>query len=383
LSVEVLEDRTVPSFLPPVTSLGPAGTLAAVGDFNNDGRADLLSTTPVSPWTVNLQLGNGDGTFGPARSVGTGPYQPAFATGDFNGDGNLDVAVSRSGVDVMLGRGDGSFQAPTHDSVPNFGPTYSVAAGDLNGDGKLDLAVGSEVDGPTQYGPTGDGYSFGYTVTAPYTAYASVLLGNGDGSFSAAGTYIVATGQRSLILPRGYAPPPFVLVTLGDFNGDHRPDILVGGSLLSSQNKLLLGRGDGTMSTPQRASVFSTLVGDFDGDARADLLTVSGLMLGNGDGTFRTALTFPAGTGGVALGDFNGDGKLDVVTANSAGSTVSLMLGNGNGTFGPAQQFAAGPSPGRLMVADFNGDGLPDVAVFGHDSSSRPTTTVLLNDGHW
>src|SRR5262249_20921395 len=105
--------------------------------------------------------------------------------------------------------------------------------------------------------------------------------------------------------------------------------------------------------------------------------------LGNGDGTFRTALAAPTGTTGAALGDFNGDGKLDVVTANSAGGTVSWMLGNGDGTFGPAQQFAAGPAPGRVMVADFNGDGLPDVAVLGHDASSRPTTTVLFNDGHW
>jgi uncharacterized protein (DUF2141 family) len=367
----------VPSFLPPVTSPGLfSGT---VGDFNNDGRADLISSDGYLG-TVGVRLGNGDGTFQAARSSAAGRYPVSLVPGDFNGDGRLDVVSLGLAADVnlLLGNGDGTFQAPRFVPLPPAGGARSVVAGDLNGDGKLDLVAGLELDGAMHSHHSADGYSFGTDyVSVEYTVFASVLLGHGDGSFAATSTNLVGKGEHTTILPRG-GPIGYVLFAPGDFDGDGRQDVLAGGLLLYGQTKLLRGHGDGTLAAPQSATDFARLVGDFNGDGKADLVTANGVRLGNGDGTFRTAQTFPASTAVGAVGDFNGDGKLDVVTSNSATGTVSVLLGTGTGTLQPARTFAAGPSPSTVAVGDFNGDGGLDLAVTGPSGLS-----VLLNDRHW
>jgi hypothetical protein len=377
----VLEDRTVPSFLPPVAFPGPS-YVGAVGDLNNDGRADLLYSGGYSG-TVVVQLSNGDGTFQAARSSAAGGrLLKSLVPGDFNGDGRLDVlSVGLGGVNLLLGSGDGTFQAPRPVSMP-VGGAHTVVAGDLNGDGRLDLVAGLELDGAMHFHPTDGGYSSsgsGY-YTVEYTAYTSVLLGRGDGSFAAASTTLVGQGEHSTVLPRGGIVNGVVL-ELGDFDGDGHQDILAGGTLLYHQAKLLRGRGDGTMATPQPTVEFGTFVpsvGDFNGDSRADLVTSGGVLLGNGDGTFRTVLTFPEDTAVRAIGDFNGDGKLDVVATTSSNGTVSVLLGNGNGTFQPARTFAAEAAASAVAVGDFSGDGWLDLAVTNGNSLS-----VLLNDRHW
>src|SRR6266704_2040644 len=110
----------------------------------------------------------------------------------------------------------------------------------------------------------------------------------------------------------------------------------------------------------------SVAVGDFNGDGVQDLAvanfgsnTVS-VLLGNGDGTFRSALTVAAGAGpaSVVVGDFNGDGVQDLAVANYGSTTVSVLLGNGDGTFRPALTVAVGTNPRSLAVGDFNGDGV-------------------------
>jgi hypothetical protein len=165
----------------------------AVGDFNGDGKPDLA----VANWnsnSVSVLLGNGDGSFQAAQDFGAGISPESVAVGDFNGDGKPDLAVANFGsatVSVLLGNGDGSFR-PAQDFVVGRG-AYSVAVGDFNGDGKPDLAVANF-----------------------WSTNVSVLLGNGDGSFQAAQNF--GTG--------GYGSFP-ASVAVGDFNGDGKPDLAV------------------------------------------------------------------------------------------------------------------------------------------------------------
>src|SRR5438128_5725064 len=185
LFVETLEDRCQPSFLAPVSyPVGNAPAAVATADFNNDGKLDLMTANEgASPdyfGSVSVLLGNGGGTFQAARGFATGfdfatgsaPMSVAVANSRGTGQ-PLDLVVtnySDNSVSVLLGNGDGTFQAAQNFATA-AGP-QSVAVGDFNGDGKLDLATAN-------FGPLSlDGYA-----NDPGTV--SILLGNGDGTFQA------------------------------------------------------------------------------------------------------------------------------------------------------------------------------------------------------
>ena len=153
--------------------------VVAAGDFNNDGRPDLVTASPSADnsctpgdGVLTVLLGNGDGTFTPSSSSYTGLLNPhAMAVGDFNADGNLDVIVNQlttSGPQllVFLGNGDGSFQAPLPITFAAGHEPAAVVVGDFNTDGILDLAT-ARISG------------------ADLTAEVSILFGNGDGTFAA------------------------------------------------------------------------------------------------------------------------------------------------------------------------------------------------------
>jgi hypothetical protein len=168
----------------------------ALGDFNEDGKSDLVSVNRangVPPGSVIVALNKGDGTFPTTTNyaVGTAPF--SVAVGDFNGDGKQDMAVanviSSFDVSILMGNGDGSFQSATN--YPTPGNAATVAAGDFNGDGRLDLVVGGE---------NGE----------------SILLGNGDGTFQTGIT--IASGS---INQQG----AFHDVVVADFNQDGAPDV--------------------------------------------------------------------------------------------------------------------------------------------------------------
>jgi len=180
----------------------------------------------------------------------------------------------------------------------------------------------------------------------------------------------------------------------GDFNGDGKADLAVGG-LASGSNApattILLGNGDGTFQDAVNyfTGVVPTSVEarDFNGDGKLDLAVANygddtaGILLGNGDGTFQDMVDYTTGPGPriVTVSDLNGDGKLDLAVANSSGNTVSFLAGNGDGTFQAAVNYSAGASPRWVASGDLNGDGAPDLLVANQDNAG---VSVLLNKGN-
>jgi hypothetical protein len=320
------------------TTTFPQGSFSiATGDFNNDGKPDVVMITGNG---FAVALGNGDGTFQTPVSYAT-QLCYTLAVADFNGDGNLDLVVANldpSTVSVYLGNGDGTFQAPI-DSNTTDG-SYFVTVGDFNNDKIPDLAI---IDPP----------------------YISVLLGNGDGTFQP------PSDNNSF-------PSDAQWLALADFNNDHKLDVLVSGSFGSTYDiGVLLGNGDGTLQnslTYPVESVLSVAAGDLNGDGNMDaILSYDGyhiaVLLGNGDGSFQAAVLYDT-TGlsgdGVLVNDLNLDGNLDVAIPASAGGSggIDVFWGNGNGTLQPPQFFGV-PFGGPPALADLNGDHLPDVVMGG------------------
>jgi probable HAF family extracellular repeat protein len=359
-----------------VTTANPSGTLqpatgspfavgtgprsVAVGDFNGDGKPDLV-TANYADGTVSVLLANTSGGYtaatGSPFQVGTNPQ--SVAVGDFNGDGFQDLAVANSGsnnVTVLLGNVSGGFTAASGGPITvGLQPVY-IAVGDFNGDGIQDLAVAN--------------FSAG-TV--------SVLLGNGSGGFAAATGSPFTVGTNPLSL------------AVADFNGDGAQDLAVANFGSNSVTVLLASNGGFTAATGSPFSVgsspYSVVVGDFDGNGIPDIATANSgsanvtVLLGNVSGGFTAATgsPFSAGTNpySIVVADFNGDGIPDLAAANYGSNNVTMLLGNGSGGFtaGVGGPIGVGNSPFALAVADFNGDGIPDLASANYGAGN---VTVLL-----
>jgi len=355
--LEVLEDRRLLSFAPAVSyapGADPREIIAA--DFNNDGQLDLVVANPTAN-SVNVLLGNGDGTFQSPLPSAAGTNPRSIAVGDFNADGKLDLAAvsgGSSGVNVMRGNGNGTFAAPDHVAV-GAEVTHSVATGDFNNDGKMDLVVSSN------YLP-GYGYPQGQL---------DVLLAIGDGSF--------ATPRTFWMMDRALGS-----VVVADFNGDGNRDVV---TELSDYSTVIVALGDGHGNLAGQGwagwarSEAPSAAADLTGDGRSDVVVAGGLLRGDGAGSFVSGFpeqpeTAGSGPGTVALGDFDHDGHLDIA------KTDGIVRYAGNGTFSSEELYVPAPDPGATAVAagDFNGDGWLDVATA---NSTGDTVSVLLNDRTW
>jgi hypothetical protein len=356
------------------TGLGYSGTQSIVtGDFNRDGKLDLVTTNFSfgNADSVCILLGNGDGSFRePYCYTGTQSWASP-AVGDFNGDGNLDLAVLDSfgnTVNIFLGNGDGTLRFLSSFAV---GPNpISVVACDFNRDGRLDLAIANRGGSEGSDNETGS---------------VSILLGLGDGSFGGRVNY----NQRTLVTG----------LAAGDYTGDGLIDLLTVNLTLNSAASsicILAGKGDGSFGSP---SCFTTgnqnwqvpIPADFNNDGKLDLAVAAAsdsfnnvsIFLGNGDGTFRPEMSFPTGIEPVdlAVADLNADGKLDIVTANASSDTFSLLLGNGDGTLENHLDFAAGQQssgvPAAIVAGDFNQDGKVDVAISLPEGSDKSLQVLL------
>jgi uncharacterized repeat protein (TIGR01451 family) len=357
------------------------------GDFNGDGKLDLaipnLCGTAQNcagystPGTVSILLGNGDGTFTPTATPPTTGFNPGMiATGDFNGDGKLDLLVDSNcdnianvacatvpeSISVLLGDGQGNFTP--------FGPPMVIESdhktlivGDFNGDGKLDFAIlpATINERITIFFGKGDGtftpkvvlsgdtmadatfiegdfnsdgnpdlaiqLCVGGTSVSNCTWGTSILAGDGAGNFMLGASYPNPA-------PTGYKPTYGTLAS-GDFNGDGTLDLAV---LNQHFLTILLGNGDGTFTAlPSMAAPNldgpQMMTGDFNGDGRLDLAVASGpsvyFLFGDRAGNFPDVFSRPmiSSVNSWVAGDFNQDGRLDLMaTLGSAGDFARLLL---------------------------------------------------------
>ena len=357
-------------------AIGGTPIAEVTADLNGDGIPDVAvlwsNNNPFGPFSVTVFFGKGNGTFtaGPTTQA-TGVQEfPSMIAADLNGDGKTDLALlstplgyTATYVTVMLGNGDGTFAAPQTTPAykePQTGGDFiqgSMVAADFNGDGKMDLAV------------VGDYVSSGGVT---------VLLGNADGTFNAVAT--------------NFAPDQgFNEVATGDFNGDGIPDLIATNYFAPGGATILLGKGDGTFALGTQLTVdtfvSSIVTGDFNGDGITDLaFGYTGAVevyLGKGDGTFNQAAGSPIQGAGLSLvaGDFNHDGKLDLAGIDNYNLQIDLFLGAGDGTFtetittpNVSQNFLG---PFQIVAADFNEDGVPDLAMVDKDAT---TAAILLTE---
>lgn len=333
-------------------------------DVNGDGKEDLI-VLDLGSNSLSVLLGSGDGTFQAQQDVSVRNNPRGLAVADFDGDGHMDIVVTSANdnmISILKGAGDGSFQLLDSVSVGSF--PVDVIATDLNGDGKVDIVTANN-----------DSNSL------------SILQGAGDGTFVVQASLPVGVYPRSIVA--------------ADFNGDGRVDLAAtnNGSYTMS---ILINSGTGSELAFNSAVNYSTgaspialRTADFNGDGHMDLALASNgdhnvnVFLGQGDGTFGSYSTYYLGFYPLDLtvGDFDGDGVLDLAGGVQDG-TLAILFGNSDGTFQSVWSYPYGNSTARLTSGNFNGDDKADIATATTNSilvmnsvvePAAPTNITLSN----
>ena len=361
----------------------------AVADLNGDGKLDIVAIE----YGLEFSLGNGDGTFGAPELVSLpGPFTSptGIAAADLNGDGSADLAViayasntySNTALVVFLNGGKAVFNASSTYSVGTaidniiLAPFTSAKAVDaflMPNTPSLDALLLNNGKGLF-----GDGITFDTPQSPAYMVAGDF---NEDGrvdlaaSTSGGLTLFLNSGNTSIL--KALPPLPFFNgpLAVGDFNGDGRLDLVEVNTFNNyTSAQVLLGAGGGEFfeKPPSVSLGYETLgigAADMNGDGKLDLVTSdSTIILGNGDGTFRSPNLDPSTScvdstfDAVVLADFNRDGKPDLLSM--CNGSVYLYLNNGSGTLGAPSFEVYGGYPGIQGVAegDFNRDGIPDFA---------------------
>ena len=322
--------------------------------------------------SIFSNLGGAKGTAVMTQSA-TGTYATGIqdiSLGDIDNDGILDMMlVGTNEVVVRRGDGAGGFGAATSYSLAGTSGQKG-ALYDMNNDGNLDAVIISTLGANT---------------------YASVRLGNGDGSFGATFATTIDSGGGGYITG----------LSVTDTNNDGKLDVLIhnnsNGTVVAAR-----GNGDGTFTTgTSYASLINTTpaytggnylqTGDLNGDGIVDMAVISNgyftaaqlqVRLGRADGTFGSATTTVINPGGSTSGasfnmaDMDGDGKLDIVFALGVSQDGEFLKGNGNGTFATGVSFGGmGSNSYNLEVGDMNGDGILDIIQLGFDSGALTIRT--------
>jgi hypothetical protein len=336
---------------------GPAPVSTVAGDFNGDGHPDVATVNNFGNGNVIVMTNRGDGTFGAPTTIAGSSGVQSLAAGDVNGNGHPDlVGMTNSAVVVLLNNGSGTFHVAG--SYPEtIGGQVEAVIADLNHDGHPDIVA--------------------MTFTGVQT-----LLGNGDGTFRA-GPATQVPGASALSS-----------IAVANVNGDQYPDLY---ATDGSTGTIFALAGTGTGAFTVSGQVYGSgfipedvKAVDLNGDGIDDVAAIDSFSftlataLGDGHGGFSTGLTTVdqyGGQGPTSLGaaDFNHDGHADVVVSDIANpGWTSLLTFTGNGTVKPAQgsSFTAAAFSQNPAIADYDGDGKPDIAVAGPGTMSvlRNTT---------